>query len=81
MLSLFPKYGRIVIAVLRLPISIFLGSPQPSKERSIVIAEFSPGYCWKLIAEGLGQRRVSVVGLADVGPPLRKVQHSPRVEL
>jgi hypothetical protein len=46
-----------------------------------VIAEFSPGYCWKVIADGAGQRRVSAMVLAEVGPPLRKVQHSPRVEL
>src|SRR5439155_7966491 len=30
-------------------------------------------YCWKLIADGLGQRRVSVVVLG-VDPPARKVQ-------
>jgi len=47
----------------------------------VLIAEFSPGYCWKLVADELGQRRVSTVVLAEVGPPACKVQHSPSVEL
>src|ERR1700747_331052 len=38
-----------------------------------------PSYCWKLVAGGLGQRRVSVV-LLGVIPLPRKVQHSPSVE-
>jgi len=36
-------------------------------------------YCWKLIADGVAQRRVSVVVLG-VNPPARKVQHSSSVE-
>lgn len=36
-------------------------------------------YYWKVIADGAGQRRVSVV-LAAVNPPARSVQHSPSVE-
>ena len=47
----------------------------------VLIAEPSPSYCWKLVADELGQRRVSTVVLAEVGPPARKVQHSPSVEL
>jgi len=42
-------------------------------------AETSPSYCWKLVAEGLGQRRVSVVVLGVIPLP-RKVQHSASVE-
>jgi hypothetical protein len=51
----------------------------PRVMRSIAIAETSPGYCWKLVAEGLGQRRISAVVLRP-DPPARKVQHSPSVE-
>jgi len=47
----------------------------------VLIAEPSPSYCWKLVADELGQRRVSTVVLVEVGPPARKVQHSPSVEL
>jgi hypothetical protein len=36
-------------------------------------------YCWKVIAEGVGQRRVSVVVLRP-DPPALKVQHSSSVE-
>jgi hypothetical protein len=36
-------------------------------------------YCRKLVADGLGQRRVSVVTLAAF-PPARSIQQSPRVE-
>src|SRR5207249_10677086 len=39
----------------------------------------SPSHCWKLVADGVGQRRVSVVVLG-VSPLARKVQHSPSVE-
>jgi hypothetical protein len=39
----------------------------------------SLNYCWKLLADGLGQRRAAVVVLG-VNPPARKVQHSPSVE-
>ena len=42
-------------------------------------AEGSLDYGGKLIADGVGQRRVSVVTLAAFPPP-RKVQQSPRVE-
>jgi hypothetical protein len=59
------------------------GSPPRSGGRRFVFlfhsAKTSPSYCWKLIAEGLGQRRVSVVVLG-VNPSARKVQHSPSVE-
>jgi hypothetical protein len=47
--------------------------------RSGVIAKIPPRYCWKLIADGLGQRRVSVVVLGVIPLP-RKVQHSSSVE-
>ena len=59
------------------------GSPPRSGGRRLVFlfhsAETSPSYCWKLVAEGLGQRRVSVVVLGVIPLP-RKVQHSPSVE-
>ena len=59
------------------------GSPPRSGGRRLVFlfhsAETSPSYCWKLLAEGLGQRRVSVVVLG-VNPVACKVQHSPSVE-
>ena len=59
------------------------GSPPRRGGRRLVFlfhfAETSPSYCWKLLAEGLGQRRVSVV-LLGVIPLPRKVQHSPSVE-
>src|SRR5439155_21506876 len=37
-------------------------------------------YCWKLLADVVGQRRVPVVVLG-IDSPARKVQHSPSVEL
>jgi hypothetical protein len=36
-------------------------------------------YCWKLVADGVGQRRVSIVVPGVTAPP-RRVQHSPNVE-
>ena len=39
----------------------------------------SLNYCWKLVADEVGQWRVSVVVLG-VNPLARKVQHSPSVE-
>src|SRR5256885_11081697 len=54
---------------LRLPIFCLQSAP----------CSMQPSYCWKLIAEGLGQRRVSVVVLGVIPLP-RKVQHSPSVE-
>src|SRR5258707_14408254 len=59
------------------------GSPPRSGGRRLVFlfhsAETSPSYCRKLVADGLGQRRVSVVVLRVIPLP-RKLQHSPRVE-
>jgi len=59
------------------------GSPPRSGGRRLVFlfhsAKTSPSYCWKLVADGVGQRRVSVVVLG-VSPLARKVQHSPSVE-
>jgi hypothetical protein len=50
---------------------------------SVFLLSFGAGmplsYCRKLVADALGQRRVSVVVLG-VNPPARKVQHSPSVE-
>jgi hypothetical protein len=56
--------------------------PHQHSLRSLLYAPMlsAPNYCWKLVAEGLGQRRVSVV-LLGVIPLPRKVQHSPSVEL
>src|SRR5207237_4580418 len=39
----------------------------------------SVNYCWNVIADRVGQRRVEVVVL-NVVPPPRKLQHSPSVE-
>ncbi len=39
----------------------------------------SLNYCWNVIADGVGQRRVSVV-VPAVKPLARSVQHSPSVE-
>jgi len=44
-----------------------------------IFAETSLAYCWNVVADGLGQRRVSVVVLG-VNPPACKVQHSSSVE-
>src|SRR5437868_9084268 len=59
------------------------GSPPRSRGRRLVFlfhcAEISPSYCWKLVAEGLGQRRVTEVVLG-VNPQARMVQHSASVE-
>lgn len=58
-------------------------SQRHSRRRRLVFlfhsVEPSPSYCWKLVAEGLGHRRVSVLVLG-VNPSARKVQHSPSVE-
>jgi len=46
---------------------------------AVSVVGTSLNYCWKLVADGVGQRRVSVVMLG-VDPPARKVQHSSSVE-
>src|SRR5205085_3697598 len=50
-----------------------------TKRQKDALAHVFDYYCWKLLADVVGQRRVWVV-VPGVIPPARKVQHSPSVE-